>query len=256
VDGSQAVVASYRYDPYGKTLAQSGTLAAANVMRFSSKEIMTRYLDFYYYGYRFYSPDFQRWMNQDPIGEIGFGRLKRPGSTSLLRHYRDTDISNGLNLYAFGANSPNSYIDPFGLYGNPVSGPDGPAGPSSPYEPGIPYYPDGYLYTPDTTPVTDCIGRCIAANGGDWALAGLGLSSVTVGSIPKALLGFTPLGNGPGRLWTTGFSVIQHFGGPSLRYCGRLLNPYGRIVQVAGLGYLAGLSISCSALCQNDSNSF
>jgi len=38
VDGSQAVVASYRYDPYGNLISKSGTLADANLYRFSSKE--------------------------------------------------------------------------------------------------------------------------------------------------------------------------------------------------------------------------
>ncbi len=37
IDGSQSVGASYRYDPYGNTLAKSGTLADANVYRFSSR---------------------------------------------------------------------------------------------------------------------------------------------------------------------------------------------------------------------------
>src|SRR5437016_4421629 len=56
VNSSQALAASYRYDPFGRTMSSSGTLASANVYRFSSKE---RYLppatgiELYYYGYRF-----------------------------------------------------------------------------------------------------------------------------------------------------------------------------------------------------------
>jgi insecticidal toxin complex protein TccC len=46
----------------------------------------------YYYGFRFYDPGLQRWINRDPIGEMG-----------------------GLNLYGFVGNSPLIYVDPYGL---------------------------------------------------------------------------------------------------------------------------------------------
>ena len=39
INSSQAMVASYRYDPFGNTISSSGSLSAANVYRFSSKEI-------------------------------------------------------------------------------------------------------------------------------------------------------------------------------------------------------------------------
>jgi hypothetical protein len=68
----------------------------------------------------------------------------------------------GPNLYEFVGNSPINYVDYFGLYGNPISGPNGPVGPSSPYVPGGPYYPNGYLYHP-TQPASDpCLAE--AAN--------------------------------------------------------------------------------------------
>ena len=70
VDTNGAVVAHYEYDPYGNTIAQSGDQADANPFRFSSK-----YWDgetgFYYYGYRFYSPELGRWISSDPQNEIG-----------------------------------------------------------------------------------------------------------------------------------------------------------------------------------------
>ena len=64
------MVASYRYDPFGNTLSQSGTLADANVYRFSSKEIHTN-SGMYYYGYRFYDPSLQRWLNRTRLGKPG-----------------------------------------------------------------------------------------------------------------------------------------------------------------------------------------
>ena len=46
----------------------------------------------YYYGYRFYDPSLQRWLNSDPIGETG-----------------------GLNLFCFVRNCAVSQRDPLGL---------------------------------------------------------------------------------------------------------------------------------------------
>jgi len=85
------VVARYDYDPYGKMLGMSGPLAAANTYRFSSKEYQGN-AGLYYYGFRFYDPNLQRWLNRDPIAEDG-----------------------GLNLYSFVANSPISTFDALGL---------------------------------------------------------------------------------------------------------------------------------------------
>lgn len=60
--------AEYAYDAFGNTVAQTGDMADAFSYRFS-----TKYWDeetgLYYYGYRFYSPEFGRWLNRDPIGE-------------------------------------------------------------------------------------------------------------------------------------------------------------------------------------------
>jgi RHS repeat-associated protein len=68
-----------------------GTMATANVYRFSSKEIEPN-TGYYDYGFRFYDPLAQRWVNRDPIGEAG-----------------------GINLYGFAGNVPVNCVDPFGL---------------------------------------------------------------------------------------------------------------------------------------------
>jgi RHS repeat-associated protein len=93
VDSGQAVSAGYRYNPYGAVIGVSGgAMTNQNVYRFSSKEQMPN-SGLYYYGYRFYDPNLQRWLNRDPIGELG-----------------------GINLYALCQNSPIDYADTNGRY--------------------------------------------------------------------------------------------------------------------------------------------
>ena len=92
VNSSQALAASYRYDPYGNLISSSGTLAGANVYRFSSKEIHAN-SGLYYYGYRWYAPNLQRWLNRDPIEEQG-----------------------GINLYRCFLNHPTGKTDAYGLF--------------------------------------------------------------------------------------------------------------------------------------------
>jgi RHS repeat-associated protein len=95
MNSSGVLQASYKYNPYGGLISSSGTLAGANTMRFSSKPAIlsaTGAWGFYYYGYRFYDPGMQRWLNRDPIQEWG-----------------------GINVYSLSKQSPLSLIDPYGL---------------------------------------------------------------------------------------------------------------------------------------------
>ena len=92
MDSSQGLAASYRYDPFGNTLASSGTLAATNVYRFSSKECHAN-SGMYYYLYRFYDPSPQRWITRDPLGKRG-----------------------GVTYYTHLANDPVNALDPEGLF--------------------------------------------------------------------------------------------------------------------------------------------
>ena len=87
--------ARYLYDPYGNLLAKTGPMADFKRYRFSAKEYDPR-TGLYYFGYRFYEPTFQRWLNPDPIGARG-----------------------GINLYGFVGNNPINYVDPLGLQGIP-----------------------------------------------------------------------------------------------------------------------------------------
>ena len=90
-DNTQSQAASYAYDPYGNLLSSAGTLATANTYRFSSREYVPS-SGLYVYLYRFYNPGTERWLNQDPIGEVG-----------------------GINLYENGNNNLLLFLDPYGL---------------------------------------------------------------------------------------------------------------------------------------------
>lgn len=92
LDADQNVVTRYEYDGFGRFLGMWGRMASTNRYRFSSKEIIPQ-AGIYYYGYRFYDPNFGRWLNRDPIGERG-----------------------DFNLYNFSANSPVSGFDINGLW--------------------------------------------------------------------------------------------------------------------------------------------
>jgi RHS repeat-associated protein len=89
MDGNENIVGRYLYNPFGKPLGQWGSLAGINEMQFSSmpqKDGLTLYM------FRGYEANFQRWLNQDPIGERG-----------------------GVNLYGFIGNNPVNLFDSFGL---------------------------------------------------------------------------------------------------------------------------------------------
>jgi RHS repeat-associated protein len=101
-----------KYNPYGGLISSSGTLAGANTMRFSSKPAIlsaTGAWGFYYYGYRFYDPGMQRWLNRDPLGEGG-----------------------GMNLFRFVSNSPMMEWDALGLLGGGRRNAPNPPGQQSP----------------------------------------------------------------------------------------------------------------------------
>jgi RHS repeat-associated protein len=160
VNTNQTLAASYRYDPYGNTISSSGTLVSANVYRFSSKEIHVS-SGLYYYGYRWYDPNLQRWLTRDPVGESG-----------------------GVNLYCLVLNDPAGYADDFGLGPFPTDRKDPKGNPwpqetPTPFPPGGPVAPQPNLPTekinPKSTPTEknlgDALRRCQCTALGAFALA-------------------------------------------------------------------------------------
>jgi len=89
-NSSGAIATSYTYDPFGNVTA--GGSASANPYQFTGRENDGTSL--YYYRARYYSPTFQRFASQDPIGFAG----------------------GGTNLYGYVWNDPADLIDPFGLW--------------------------------------------------------------------------------------------------------------------------------------------
>jgi len=89
-------LSTHRYTAFGQII---GAASSNSRFRFSSKE-RDPSTGMYYYGYRFYAPQWQRWMSRDPLGE-------------LL----------GINLYRFVWNTPLRIVDSFGLDGTNIGFP-------------------------------------------------------------------------------------------------------------------------------------
>ncbi|WP_397449629.1 RHS repeat domain-containing protein [Pseudomonas sp. NA-150] len=93
VDDQGKLLSHEGYYPYGGTAwwaAKSALQAKYKTIRYSGKERDASGL--YYYGFRYYAPWLQRWINPDPAGD-----------------------ADGLNLYKMVNNSPLTLVDPNGL---------------------------------------------------------------------------------------------------------------------------------------------
>jgi RHS repeat-associated protein len=82
-----ALLARYDYNPFGILLRATGIFAHQNPFRFSTK-FADDETDLVWYGYRYYSPNYGRWISRDPSGEKG-----------------------GVNLFGFVGNRPISVFD-------------------------------------------------------------------------------------------------------------------------------------------------
>jgi RHS repeat-associated protein len=113
INPSEYIVAKYLYDAFGNTLSAAGSLAQANLYRFSSKEAHPN-SGLVYYLYRYYDPNLQRWPNRDPIDEEGFEVLSFCSSKVVdavkYLHQKAED-----NAYEFVHNQPTVEHDLYGL---------------------------------------------------------------------------------------------------------------------------------------------
>jgi RHS repeat-associated protein len=91
VKGTDGTIsAQYEYGPFAEPIRVTGPMGKTNPIRFSSKYTDDE-SDVLYYGKRYYNPSTGRWLNRDPIGELG-----------------------GANLYTFSVNEPLIHYDSFG----------------------------------------------------------------------------------------------------------------------------------------------
>jgi len=103
-DGS--IDAEYEYDPFGREIRATGTYADENPFRFSSQYTDTE-TDLVYFGFRYYMPEWGRFLNRDPLEELG-----------------------GINLYRFVSNDPVNRWDLLGLAESETYNPSGGVFPS------------------------------------------------------------------------------------------------------------------------------
>lgn len=155
MSSAQALAASYRYDPFGRTITSSGGSASANTMRFSSKQIHENSLLFsklYYYGYRFYDPNTQRWLNRDPLYDGGSGVLAEFG---IKRRFVVKESEQEPNSYRFARNQPTRYWDVLGLGCGAQNAPFYKGGDS-----GVPDRPFGFDFGDACETHDNCYGKC------------------------------------------------------------------------------------------------
>ena len=94
--------------PFGEVLRATGPMAKANPFRFSTK-YQDDETDLLYYGYRYYNVNIGRWINRDPVGDIGANNQFDLPDESV------TDEDTDLNPYRYVFNNPLTFIDRFGL---------------------------------------------------------------------------------------------------------------------------------------------
>ena len=99
VDANGTAVASYDYDPYGKVISATGTMAEVNPIRYRGYVYDTE-SGLYYITSRYYDPEIGRWLNADDTAYLGAD---------------GTLLSN--NLFAYCSNNPVNKIDKTGNLG-------------------------------------------------------------------------------------------------------------------------------------------
>ena len=96
INTAGTVVASYTYDPYGKVLSATGSLASINPLRYRGYYYDSE-TGFYYLQSRYYDPQICRFINADSYASTGQDFI-------------------GHNMFAYSGNNPVNRIDPTGHF--------------------------------------------------------------------------------------------------------------------------------------------
>ena len=102
VNATGTRVAAYTYDPYGRVLTATGTMATVNPLRYRGYYYDTE-TGLYYVSSRYYDPEIGRFINADVYTSTGQGLL-------------------GNNIFAYCNNNPVNNVDPLGLWTISISG--------------------------------------------------------------------------------------------------------------------------------------
>jgi len=108
VDANGTLVAHYEYSAFGETLVATGSMAAINPWRFSTRYYGTE-TGLIMFPRRPYSPPLGRFLCEDPLEELG-NRVSSMSIDSL----RLDELRQDVALYVFCGNQPVSRFDPTG----------------------------------------------------------------------------------------------------------------------------------------------
>ncbi len=119
-DDKQTRGTRYEYAPFGGLLTAEGNTAHTNKFRFSC-EYADDELGLVYYNYRHLNPMDGRWINRDPIAEVGVWNLykfvKNNGLNNIdILGLNEIIISGGCNTNTGGINQSSIYFDRFLSY--------------------------------------------------------------------------------------------------------------------------------------------
>ena len=158
-DPTGAVQTEYTYEPFGKTTATGAS--SSNPFQYTGRENDGTGL--YYHRMRYYSPQLQRFVSEDPYLHPTYGKCPAAGLTPAIVNLVSIALDNPQNLSTYGyvGNNPLRFIDPFGLDKcDPFSSSCGPSPDAcSQYPPGsaLRYICEN---TPDS-PWNNCVRKCL-----------------------------------------------------------------------------------------------
>ena len=108
--------------PFGAIISRTGDAAEDNPFRFSTKYHEATDVGtsgdtprLVYYGYRFYDPEFGRWVSRDPVWEDGWRVLLAHSVSDLERIFASATVPDDGVAYGFVRNRPADGYDPWGL---------------------------------------------------------------------------------------------------------------------------------------------